>query len=502
MKKFVKSMVILMTIVNIEVCRGVESDDCENRFPDDFIFGSSTSSYQIEGAWNVDNKGESIWDRMTHSNPSRIADGSNGDIADNSYYLYKTDIDLIKQIGANAYRISISWPRILPNGLIDYINVEGIEYYNNVINEMLSRNVTPFVTIYHWELPQKLQDLGGWENPKIVDWFVDYARVVFNEFGDRVKHWMTLNEPNIFCILGYNGIFAPGLNKSGQGDYACGHNALLAHAKTYRMYQEEFYEKQKGTVGIVVAISWPVPENPDDPEEVAGAEMSKNFWNYWILHPLFSSEGDYPKSMKDRIANYSSIQGFSSSRLPEFTTGQIELVKKSADFLGVNFYSARFEKKLTNYDVKNTVSFYGDIGMISTSKTFPKDRCTPWAMSDAIKTMNEELMIPKMLITENGIYDHGGLNDVNRAEYYYLHLNETLKLLNEGFNIRGYFAWSLLDNFEWSDGYTQKYGIFSIDYTDPERTRTPKFSSEIITEIFKTKIVSDTFLINGKVTPI
>ncbi|XP_074111301.1 lactase/phlorizin hydrolase-like [Cotesia typhae] len=482
------NLILTLTIIG----SSAGTHEGENRFPDDFILGVATAAYQIEGAWNVSNKGESIWDRMTHQRPHKIVDRSNGDIADNSYYQYKEDIELIQQIGANAYRISLSWPRILPNGFNNSINKEGIQYYNNVINEMLEKNITPLVTIYHWDLPQNLQDLGGWENPEISNWFVEYARVVFSEFGDRVKHWITLNEPNIFCIIGYLGIYAPGLDKSGRGDYTCGHNALLAHAKTYKMYQEEFENLQQGKLGLVMSFGWIVPLNPDDPEEVAGAKLSWEFWYGWLLHPIFSNQGDYPPDMKNRIANYSYIQGFSRSRLPQFTEDEIKLVKNSADYLGFNFYAARYETKLTNYDINN-VSFVHDIGMIMTAKPFTKDRCTPWAMSKIMRYINKKFKIPEIYITENGYWDVGGLNDVNRAEYYLLHLTEVTKLLEEGLNIRGYFAWSLLDNFEWSNGYTEKFGIISVNLTDPKRTRTPKLSSKLITQIYKSKIVPSSF---------
>ncbi|XP_074111176.1 myrosinase 1-like [Cotesia typhae] len=394
----------------------------KNTFPDDFIFGVSTSAYQIEGAWNVDHKGESIWDRMTHERPDKIADGSNGDIADNSYYLYKTDNDLVKQLGANAYRISISWTRILPEGTSNYVNKDGINYYNNVINEMLNRNVTPYVTIFHWDLPQKLQDLGGWTNPKIIDWFVEYARVLFQEFGDRVKYWTTFNEPNIFCRFSYNGLLAPGLNESGQSDYSCAHHALLAHAETYRMYKKEFYETQKGSVGIVVAIMVEVPENASDPEELAESKLSWDFWNGWIINPIFSDHGDYPKAMKDRIAEYSAIQGFSQSRLPEFNSDQIQLVKNSADYFGFNFYSAFYIRKIKNYDIRSSVSRNGDVGVTVSSKKFPKDRNTPWAMEESLKRINENYNIPYFLITENGYWDEGTLCDTDRAQYFLDHL--------------------------------------------------------------------------------
>ncbi|XP_034939090.1 myrosinase 1 [Chelonus insularis] len=469
----------------------------EGRFPNDFLFGVSTSAYQTEGAWNVSNKSQSVWDYMTHQQPGIVKDETNADIAANSYYLYKTDIELSKQVGANAFRISLSWPRILPNGFSNYINAKAIDHYNNVIDEMLRRNITPVVTIYHWDLPQKLQDLGGWSNPLIIDWFVDFARIAFDAFGDRVKYWVTINEPSIFCGFGYGGDWIPLVQQSGVADYLCGHHALIAHAKAYEMYQNEFAADQEGQVGIVISLSWPVAENPEDEEELEGVERWFQFRNGWFLHPIFSDDGDYPKEMIERISYHSDLQGFSKSRLPKFSENEIEMIKNSADYLGINFYHASSIRKWTDYDIKNTVSFYSDIGMLEKpeleySTTFT-DRCTPWALVAAIQRMNKEFNISTMIITENGYWDRGQLADISRARYHHLHLSEIPKLIAQGINIRGYFVWSLIDNFEWMNGYSVKFGIFSVDFEDPLRNRIPKMSSKVISDIYKTKKISPFF---------
>ncbi|XP_008559244.1 myrosinase 1 [Microplitis demolitor] len=463
----------------------------DGHFPDDFIFGVSTSAYQTEGAWNISGKGESIWDYVTHNSPEIVIDKSNGDIAANSYYMYKTDIDLAKQVGSNAFRISLSWPRILPTGFPNRVNAEGIKHYNDVINEMISKNITPVVTLYHWDLPKELNDLGGWTNPLIVDWFVDYARVVFQAFGDRVKYWMTVNEPTVYCVYGYGGKMVPFVNHSGIADYLCGHHMLLAHAKAHKMYKNEFAQQQKGKVGISISVPWAVGSNPEDVEESEGVERWFSFLASWFLNPLFSYDGDYPEVMKNIIKENSLKQGFSKSRLPKFTTEEVEMVKNSTDFLGLNFYHAVRVEKWTDYDVNTTVSFFGDIGMLEVpanehAAAF-SDRSTPWAFVAMIQKINKDFNIPMIMITENGYWDRGQLADIGRAKYYHQHLSELPGLIAQGINIRGYFAWSLIDNFEWAAGYTQKFGIFSVDYTVPERTRIPKISTKVISDFYKTK---------------
>ncbi|XP_057334312.1 myrosinase 1-like [Microplitis mediator] len=471
-----------------------------NKFPNDFIFGVATSAYQTEGAWNVSNKGESTWDKMVHENPYTIDDQSNADIATNSYYMYKTDIDLAKQVGATAYRISISWPRILPDGFSNYINKDGIDYYNNVINEMLRQNITPYITLFHWDLPQKIQELGGWTNPLIVDWFVDFARVAFEAFGDRVKNWFTFNEPNFYCMFGYDGLFPPRVNQSGIASYICGHNALIAHAKTYRMYNEQFQNKQRGTVSLVVALMWFHPENVNDPDEFTAAMQTTDFWNSWFLNPIFSSKGDYSDLMKKKISMHSSIQGFRKSRLPNFTNEQIDMIRNSSDYLAINYYRSLKFVKWPESDIESTISFFADIGaqvnfdteddLLRRDSSLCSTRCTPWALTALIADLSKKYNNPKMLVTENGFRDDGHLDDKKRAEYYRLHFIEILKLINRGYEIKGYFAWSLIDVFEWTAGYTQKYGLFSVNFTDPQRPRTPKlWSTDFITQFYKTGII-------------
>ncbi|KAK9687269.1 Glycosyl hydrolase family 1 [Popillia japonica] len=226
-------------------------------FPENFKFGFATASYQIEGGWNASGKGPNIWDWYTHTYPTRIADLTNGDIACDSYHKFATDVKLLKNIKADFYRFSISWARIFPNGQTNNINPDGVRYYNELINLLLANNIKPVVIIYHWDLPLGLHQLGGWPNIALADYFVDYADKVFSLFGDRVKTWITFNEPSQICELGYsNGALAPGYTQLGIGNYMCGRTLLIAHAKAYRLYEKKYKQLQKGLVGMTVHTVW------------------------------------------------------------------------------------------------------------------------------------------------------------------------------------------------------------------------------------------------------
>ncbi|XP_038219757.1 myrosinase 1-like [Zerene cesonia] len=241
------------------------------KFPDDFFFGTATSSYQIEGAWNEGGKGWSMWDHLVRTDPGHIRDGTNGDVAANSYHFYEKDIAILKELGVSVYRFSVSWPRILPFGRPDYVNPEGIAYYNKLIDLLLANNITPFLTMYHWELPQNLNEQGGWLTEDIADWFGDYSRVLYQHFGDRVKLWLTINEPHIHCNHGYGtGNHAPRIQSPGIKYYECGRNILLAHARAYHIYDNEF-RHQGGRVGLALDSEMGMPSS-NSPDDIQAAE--------------------------------------------------------------------------------------------------------------------------------------------------------------------------------------------------------------------------------------
>ncbi|CAH2059641.1 unnamed protein product, partial [Iphiclides podalirius] len=499
MSKYVltKTFVSLLWVFALEA----SSDRHKNlkSFPPDFEFGTATSSYQIEGAWNVDGKGWSMWDHLVRTAPDHIRDNSNGDIAANSYYLYKRDVEMLKELGVDNYRFSISWPRILPYGRPDYVNQLGVDYYNALIDELLANGITPYVTMYHWDLPQNLNELGGWLSEDIVDWFADYARVLYAKFGDRVKHWMTINEPHIHCSFGYGfaehppRIFSPGI-----GYYECGRNILLANAKAYHLYNEEFRASQGGEVGIVVSMEWAIPESDSlDDLEAVQDHIAFNIGQY--MDPIFSESGGYPARLVNRVAAASAAQGLNASRLRPFTDEQIEYMRGTADFLGLNHYTSKIvyrnESLAGTFHVPSSGddAFYGEYAHPSwpIESGFIHEYAP--GFYHLLVYLKNTYNNPKIYITENGCSTQTGRNDDGRVQYYRNYLNALLDALAEGVNVKAYFAWSLMDNFEWSFGYVLRFGIYEIDVDDPERKRFPKKSALVYKEIIRSRIIDYDF---------
>nr|AEW46867.1 seminal fluid protein CSSFP001 [Chilo suppressalis] len=495
-----KSLLIFssLCILLVESKTIIEAKQSVRKFPDGFIFGAATASYQIEGGWDADGKTENIWDHMTHKEPCLIADCSNGDVADDSYNLYKRDVEMMRELGLQFYRFSLSWNRILPTSFPDKINEAGVQYYNNLINEMLKYNIEPMITLYHWDLPQKLQDMGGWANPHIVDWFADYARVAFENFGDRVKYWITMNEPREVCYQGYGDVTkAPRLNMKGIGEYMCAKNLLVAHAKAYDIYDKEFREKWGGTVGITLSATWHEPEGDMDADL---AETINQFeWGQYA-HPIFSETGDFPPIMKEMIAAKSAEQGFYRSRLPEFTPEELELVRGSSDFLGINHYSTFLVRKIDERDSFEVPSYWDDMEIVGYQPEEWEGGASSWlkvvpsGFYKLLHRLRELYDNPPIMITENGFSTRGGLEDDNRVSYYRLYLDAMLDAMDEGCDVIGYAAWSLMDNFEWMQGYTERFGLYEVDYSSPERTRTPRKAAFVYKEILRSRSLDPNYV--------
>ncbi|XP_052133189.1 myrosinase 1-like, partial [Frankliniella occidentalis] len=465
-------------------------------FPEGFIFGCSTAAYQVEGAWNESGKGESIWDRATHSDPGWVRGADNGDVACDSYHKYKEDVSLIKSIGFDVYRFSISWTRLLPDGALGNVNKAGVDYYNNLITELLSKGIRPVVTLYHWDLPQALQDMGGWPNPVIVDYFVDYADLAFRLFGDRVKMWITLNEPLEYCGEGYGtGHNAPRVNLTGAADYLCGHTALLAHARAYRLYRDKYADEQKGRVGITLNSEWYEPKNATGEEDRLAAERAQQFELGWFAHPIFSETGDYPPAMKERVMVNSLAEGRSRSRLPTFTPEDVALVKGSADFFALNHYSSYLATPQPDDGGRRGVtSRDNDIGVLKTKDPkWPGSavywlKTVPWGFRKLLVWVRDQYGNPPLYVTENGFADRGEIHDTGRQEYLMGYLEELLNAIHaDGCDVRGYMTWSLLDNFEWTDGYQVLFGMHAVNFTDPARPRTPKESATLFKQLTSTR---------------
>ncbi|XP_057453250.1 beta-glucosidase 12-like [Lotus japonicus] len=451
-------------------------------FPKGFAFGTASAAYQYEGAAKEGGRGASIWDTFTHEHPDRIEDGSNGDVAVDEYHRYKEDVGIMKSMNLDAYRFSISWSRILPKGkLSGGINQEGIKYYNNLINELLSNGLHPFVTLFHWDMPQALEDeYGGFLSPHIVDDFQDYAELCFKEFGDRVKHWITLNEPWSYSGSGYAlGSFAPGRcskwfnpnctgGDSGTEPYLVSHHQLLAHAEAVHAYKKKYQASQKGIIGITLVTHWFVPFS-DNKFDHDAAGRALDFMFGWFMEPL--TRGNYPQSMRSLVG----------SRMPKFSKKQARLVNGSFDFLGLNYYTSNYAANAPSLSNARPFFFTDALANLTTERNgipIGQRAASSWlyvypkGIQELLLYIKKKYNNPLIYITENGMSEFNdptlsleeALLDTFRIDYYYRHLFYLQSAIRDGANVKGYFAWSLLDNFEWASGYTLRFGINFVDY--------------------------------------
>ncbi|XP_018322931.1 myrosinase 1-like [Agrilus planipennis] len=459
-------------------------------FPEDFIFGVSTAAYQNEGAWNTSGKGPSIWDTLTHERPELILDRSNGDVADNSYNKWEEDIELLNDLGVQFYRFSIAWTRIFPDGEPINPNQEGINFYNNFLDQLTSNGILPMVTIFHWDIPESLQKMGGFMNPRIIDYYTAYAKVLFDHFGDRVKYWITINEPKQYCQEGHGeASYAPAINISGVADYLCGHNIIRAHAAVYHMYDDYYRSLYDGEVGISLSGHWFEAYTRDDED---AAERMRQFYVGWWANPIFSSEGDYPKVMKEFISKRSSQQGYPWSRLPEFTEDEINYIRGTADFFGFNHYTTFMAQNAESDDL--TVSYANDHQVIFASDpTWARGASAwlsvvPWGFRKYLKWIKDTYSSPIIYVTENGFSDHGGLHDPERVQYYKQYMEALLEAIYiDEVEVKGYAPWTLMDNFEWFDGYVNRFGLYGVDFSDPNLPRKPKDSAKYYKEVIKSR---------------
>uniref|UniRef100_H2YY91 beta-glucosidase n=1 Tax=Ciona savignyi TaxID=51511 RepID=H2YY91_CIOSA len=566
-----------------------------------FAWGSATSAYQTEGAWNVHGKGESIWDNYSHRAPCWYMRNQTGDVACDSYHNFDDDLAIIKELGLTHYRFSLSWSRLFPDGKLTSGPLpDGVRYYNDVINKLIAANVEPMVTLFHWDLPQALQDeFGGFNSSKIILYYVDYADFCFSTFGDRIKYWITFNAPYEYCTQGHgSGTLAPVSNGTrvtlqdmdsitwismtthrldkrkdqqngwlvgektqleyhlytlflclqnitcallncldllqcfvlnaplfmfiplssekkqkqlgrdlmiqvhvtmiatniygtcchyspGEGVYYAAHSIIKSHAQAYHIYNNTYRESQKGQIGITLNSNWADPMTRTDLEHVEASQRNLAFATGWFADPIFGT-GDYPDIMRYNVQNISEFFNITHDRLPKFTEAEKLLNKGTSDFFGLNHYTSHLVVPCSYYQNLDGPTYDSDqvwlISLMGISNNLTSTWLyqVPWGIRKLLIWIKRTYGDPVIYITENGISEHfsDGLDDDIRVNYYKNYINEVLKAIKEDdVNVKGYTAWSLMDNFEWAEGYSERFGLHWVNFTDPERTRIPKKSA-------------------------
>jgi beta-glucosidase len=426
-------------------------------FPDGFLWGTATSSYQIDGAWDADGKGESIWDRFSHT-PGNIENNDTGDVANDHYHRWPEDIQIMKDLGLKAYRFSISWPRILPAGR-GQINQAGLDFYSRLVDGLLAANIEPFATLYHWDLPQALQDEGGWPVRSTAEAFVEYADVVSRLLGDRVKQWITHNEPWVAAFMGYGGgQHAPGIQDFATA-VAASHHLLLSHGWSVPVIRQNSPDSQ---VGITLnLLSW-VPASPSAADYHA-ARYGDGYLNRWFLDPLYGRH--YPADMVQAYRD----QGHLPNGLDFVQDGDLNAIAVKTDFLGINYYMRAIARDEAVEDNEPpTVIKRDDITEMGWEVYAP-------GLSDMLNRLHFDYQLPKIYITENGASysdgpdGNGRVDDSRRRQYLRDHFTAAHQAMQNGVPLAGYFVWSFMDNFEWAYGYSQRFGIVWVDYETQER---------------------------------
>ncbi len=423
-------------------------------FPEDFKWGAATASYQIEGAVNEDGRGPSIWDTFSHT-PGKITDNSTGDVACDHYHRYREDVDLLECLGVKAYRFSIAWPRILPQGT-GAVNQAGLDFYDRLLDALLAKGIEPFATLYHWDLPQVLQDQGGWPERSIVDKYVNYADIVSRRLGDRIHNWITHNEPWVASMTGYQmGVHAPGL-KSWTQALGAAHHLLLSHGKAVPVIRANGDAKTR--VGITLNLDSPDAAS-ESSEDQAAARRYDGYFNRWFLDPVF--KGEYPADMLDL---YHPV-------LPDVVqAGDLSQIAVPLDFLGVNYYS------------RSVIGAGNENALLKTRRVKPQGEYTemdwevyPEGLYNLLTRLHREYGPHALYITENGaafvdqVSPEGKVHDPRRLAYLEGHFAQAQCAIQEGVPLRGYFVWSLLDNFEWGFGFSKRFGLTYVDYQTQKR---------------------------------
>lgn len=438
-------------------------------FPEGFVWGAAASSYQIEGAWNEDGRGESIWDRFTHT-PFHILTGENGDIATDHYHRMPQDVGLMRSLGIPAYSFTLSWSRIMPDGL-GAVNSRGLDFYDRLVDALLEARIRPAAILNHWDMPQELQRRGGWPNRDTVDRFVEYAAAVFERLADRVPTWGTHDEPWVAAFLGYGtGVHAPGICDYSQA-YQAAHHLLLSHGRTVQLFRHAHYP---GEIGLLLNLNGIVANTESDADRAA-AERVHDETHALFLDPVF--KGTYPERLFEFIASHQ----------PKILSGDMEEIHQPIDFLGINYYNT----DRVAFDV---------FGGLNKARLIPQS-APGWGRTemgwgiDPDGLRREVLHVarkyggPRIYLTENGCAmpdapdSDGFVADWDRIRYLGAHIQALHEAISDGAHVLGYFAWSIMDNFEWERGYGHRFGLIRVDYSTLRRV--PKQSAYWYAEVIR-----------------
>ncbi len=427
-------------------------------FPKNFVWGTATASYQIEGAANLEGRSPSIWDVFAKM-PGKVKNGDTGDVACDHYHRYESDFDLMQSLGFNAYRFSMSWSRVLPNGR-GQVNQKGVAFYDRIVDALLARGIEPYVTLYHWDLPQVLEETGGWLNRDTADAFVEYTDLMTNALGDRLKNWATLNEPWCSAFLGHGvGIHAPGKTDFAASLQAA-HHLLLAHGQAMPIIRQNVPDASAG----IVLNPAPVYPASDSSEDLAAAHRADGFQNRWYFDPVFGK--GYPEDLWQAYGKHA----------PKIQDGDLEKIAAPLDYIGINYYSRTVVKAAPIQDTPFPWALLGyeHMQLENVPRTFFDWEVYPQGLTDFLVRLQNEYQPKSILITENGAtyqdqLHNSQINDLERTAYFEQHLSASLKAIGQGAKLHGYFAWSFLDNFEWAEGYEKRFGMTYVDFQTQKR---------------------------------
>ena len=424
-------------------------------FPEGFVWGAATASYQIEGAAREDGRGPSIWDTFSRT-PGKVFAGHTGDVACDHYHRYAEDVALMADLGLASYRFSVAWPRIRPDGT-GPVNTRGLDFYDRLTDELLGKGIDPVVTLYHWDLPQTLEDRGGWTVRGTAEAFAEYAQVVFGRLGDRVGTWTTLNEPWCAAYLGYgNGIHAPG-RQDPAGSLAAVHHLNLAHGLAARALRSAGAR----SISITLNPCEVSPLDPQNPADVDAARIIDGVANRIFLDPLL--RGEYPADVLEHISKITDLSFIKD--------GDAAIINAPIDVLGINFYTPSYVSAqpghpgALDYPGSENIAFRKPVGPVTDMGW----QIEPASLTRLLTRIHRDYPGTPLMITENGAAYPEGVHDPLRIEYVDAHLRACHDALAAGVDLRGYFAWSLLDNFEWAEGYAKRFGIVHVDYTTQQR---------------------------------